>query len=154
MVDDGDGRASGECDVPAPAQEINLLVGIDPAAKLKREMKVQQGAGGTETHRRAFLFERFVPSVVWGQSGSAADGGVLMRDLAVENFLGGRIGAHLFKGQQCEQSFLESAEAAFDFAFGLGAGSHEVGDAQGGEGAVETPNTDRGRRRWKHGQKG
>ena len=60
-----------------------------------------------------------------------------MRDLAVEKFLGGHIGAHLLKGQQCEQSFLEGAKAAFNFAFGLWAGSHQVGDAQGGEGALK-----------------
>jgi hypothetical protein len=98
VVDDGDGSAAGECDVPAPAQEINLLVWIDPAAKLKRQMKVQQRAGGTETDCGAFLLERFVPSIVWRQAGGTADGGVLMRDLAVENFLGGSIGTHLLKG--------------------------------------------------------
>ena len=72
-MDDGDGGAACASDVPAPAQEINLLVWIDPAAKLKRQMKVQQRAGGTATDRGAFLFERFVPSVVWGQAGGAAD---------------------------------------------------------------------------------
>ena len=34
-------------------------------------------------------------------------------------------------------SFLEGAKAAFDFAFGLRAGGDQMGDAQGGEGALE-----------------
>ena len=39
--------------------------------------------------------------------------------------------------EQGDETFLEGAEAALDFAFGLGSGSHQMGDAQGAQGALE-----------------
>ncbi len=40
-------------------------------------------------------------------------------------------------GQQGDDSFLESAEAAFDLAFGLRAGRDQMRDTQSGKGALE-----------------
>ena len=39
--------------------------------------------------------------------------------------------------EQGDETFLEGAEAALDFASGLGSGSHQMGDAQGAQGALE-----------------
>ena len=40
-------------------------------------------------------------------------------------------------GEEGDEAFLEGAETAFDFAFGLRGWGHEVGDAEGAQGALE-----------------
>ena len=45
MMDDGDGGALGCGDGPAAAQEIDLVVGVDPAAQMQCQMQVQRGGG-------------------------------------------------------------------------------------------------------------
>ena len=40
-------------------------------------------------------------------------------------------------GQKGDQTFLEGAEAAFDFPFGLWGRSYQVGDAQGTQSALK-----------------
>jgi hypothetical protein len=54
-----------------------------------------------------------------------------------EHELGGGIAADFFIGEECHQAFLQGAEAAFDLAFGLRAGSDQMGHAQSGEGALK-----------------
>ena len=56
---------------------------------------------------------------------------------SVEHALGGGIAADFFVGEDCHQAFLQGSKAAFDLAFGLRAGSDEMGHAQGEEGALE-----------------
>ena len=86
----------------------------------------------------AFLLEGEVPGCVGRQVGSATDGMfVVPGDLGVEQDVGGRVIGDFFIGQQGDQPVLEGAEAAFDFAFGRGIRGDAVGDAQGGEGALE-----------------
>ena len=57
--------------------------------------------------------------------------------LAVEHDLGGGIAADFLIGEDCDQAFLQGSKAAFNFAFGLGAGSDQMRYAQRGEGALE-----------------
>ena len=45
--------------------------------------------------------------------------------------------ADFFIGQDGHQAFLQGAKTAFDLAFGLRAGSDQMGDPQSGEGALE-----------------
>lgn len=54
-----------------------------------------------------------------------------------EHDLSGGIAADFFIGQEGHEAFLQGAEAAFDFAFGLRAGSDQMGYPQSGEGALE-----------------
>ena len=58
-------------------------------------------------------------------------------NLPVEHGLCGGIMDDLFIGQDCHQPLLQSSKAAFDFAFGLRAGGDQMGDPEGGEGALE-----------------
>jgi hypothetical protein len=58
-------------------------------------------------------------------------------DFHLEDLVGGLVGGDLGVGEKGDEAFLEGAEAAFDFAFGLGGGCDEVGDAEGAEGALE-----------------
>lgn len=58
-------------------------------------------------------------------------------NLSVEHDLCGGIAADFFIGQDGYQAFLQRSKAAFDLAFGLRAGSNQMGDTQSGEGALE-----------------
>ena len=57
--------------------------------------------------------------------------------LAGQQFLGGGVSGDFLVGQEGDDAFLEGSKAAFDFAFGLGAGRDQMRDAQRGEGALE-----------------
>jgi hypothetical protein len=61
----------------------------------------------------------------------------LARDFHLEDFVGERVGVDFGVGEEGDEAFLESAEAAFDFAFGLRGWGDEVGDAEGAQGALE-----------------
>ena len=58
-------------------------------------------------------------------------------EFPVEQALDGSIAGDFFIGQDGHQAFLQGAKAAFDLALGLRAGGDQMGDAQGGEGALE-----------------
>ena len=136
-MDQGDGRAFGWGKGPAPAQKIDLVVGVDPAAQMQRQMQVQQGGWRARTDRGALLRQCLVPSGIGAGARRAADGGILVGDLAVQDDLSGGIIVDVFVSQERDQALLEGAKAAFDFAFGLRTGGDEMGYAQGGEGALE-----------------
>ena len=136
-MDQGDGGAFCWGNGPTAAQKVYLVIGIDPAAQMERQMQVQQGGGRARTYGRALLRQGLVPSGVWAVARGAADGGILVGDLAIQDDLGGGVIADLFVSQQRDQALLQSAKAAFDFAFGLRAGGDQMGHAQGGEGALE-----------------
>ena len=100
-------------------------------------MQIQQGGGRARLDDRAVLRERLVPSGVGTEAGGAADGGILVGDLAIEHDLSGWVIGNVFISQERHQTLLQGAKAAFDFAFGLRAGSDEMGHAQSGKGALE-----------------
>jgi hypothetical protein len=83
------------------------------------------------------LGEGIFPSGMGTKAGSTADGGILALNLSVQHDLCGGIAADFFIGQDCHQAFLQGSKAAFDLAFGLRAGSDQMGDPQSGEGALE-----------------
>ena len=62
---------------------------------------------------------------------------VVPEDLGLEQGVGVFGVGDFFVGQEADEAFLEGAEAAFDFAFGGGVWGNAVGDAQGGERALE-----------------
>ena len=57
--------------------------------------------------------------------------------LAGQQFLCRGVIGDFLAGQEGDDSPLKGAQAAFDFAFGLGAGRDQVGDAQRGEGPLK-----------------
>ena len=101
------------------------------------QMQVQQGGWRARTDRGALLRQCLVPSGIGAGARRAADGGILVGDLAVQDDLSGGVIADVFVSQERDQALLEGAKAAFDFAFGLRTGGDEMGYAQGGEGALE-----------------
>jgi len=136
-MDEGDEGFFGGSDMPALAEKVDLVIGVDAALQMEGQMEVQQGGGRTGTRGGAFLPPGFFPRCIGAEPGGAADGGVLALQFPVKHDLGGGIASDFFIGQECDQTFLQGSKAAFNFAFGLGAGSDQMSDAQSGEGALE-----------------
>ena len=63
--------------------------------------------------------------------------GILAFDFHLKDFVGAFVGVDLGMCKECDEAFLEGAEAAFDFAFGLGRRSNEVGYTNGSQCALE-----------------
>jgi len=70
--------------------------------------------------------------VVGGQAGGAADRAVLAGQFRHQQFLSVGVTSDFLECQQGDEAFLKGAEAAFDFAFGLGAEGDQMRDAQRG----------------------
>ena len=136
-MDEGDGCALGCGDGPTAAEEVDLVVGVDPAAQMECQMQVQQGGWRTRTDGRASFHQRLIPSGIGAVAGGAADGGILVGHLAIQDDLSGGVIADAFVGQERDQALLQGAKAAFDLAFGLRARGDQMGHAQGREGALE-----------------
>ena len=137
MVDEGHGMPRGGSDRIAVTEEINLVVGVDASLDMQCQMEIQQAGIGARMQHMAMLLLSFSTGVVRGQVGGAADGAVLAGQLAGQQFLGGGVSGDFLVGQKGEDSFLESAKAALDFTLGLRAGRDQMGDSEGGEGALE-----------------
>ena len=96
-----------------------------------------QGGGQDRRAGRCAFVQCLGASLVRGQAGGAADGSILAGQFACEQLLSRGIIGDFLIGQQGDAALLEGAEAAFDFALGLGAGCDQMGDAQGCEGPLE-----------------
>jgi hypothetical protein len=137
MMNDRHGLAGGGTDGSTATEEVDLVIGVDAAAPVQRQMQVQQAGDGTGSPARAAFGPRLGRGFVGGEAGGAADRAVLAGQFAVEQGLGGGVGGDVLVGEQGDEALLKSAEPAFDFTLGLGAGGDEVGDAQRGESALE-----------------
>ncbi len=80
-------------------------------------MQVQQGGGRARTYRGAFLLQGLVPSHIGAAAGGAADGGILVGDLAVQDDLSGGVIVDAFVGQERDPAQLQGTKAAFDLTF-------------------------------------
>lgn len=118
-------------------EEVNLAVRVDAAFEVECQVQVQQRGWRAGPDGCAPVHQGFVPSRVGAETRGAADRGILALNLPVKHGLRGGIAADFLIGQKCDQAFLQGSKTAFDLALGLGAGGDQMGDAQGGEGALE-----------------
>lgn len=123
--------------MPALAEKVDLVVGVDPSFEVESQMEVQKGCGRTGTRDGTLFCQGFLPGRIGAEAGGAANGGILALNLSVEHDLCGGIAADFFIGQNGHQAFLQRSKAAFDLAFGLRAGSNQMCDPQSGKGALE-----------------
>ncbi len=123
--------------MPALTKKVDLVVGVNPSFQVESQMEIQQGCRRTGTRDGALFCQGFFPGGIGGKAGGAANGGILALNLPVEHELCGGVAADFFIGQDGHQAFLQGAKAAFDLAFGLRAGSDQMGYPQSGEGALE-----------------
>ena len=136
-MNDRDGSAVGLGNGPTAAQKVDLVVCIDAAAQMERQVQVQQGGRRARTDGGALLRQSLVPSGIGAVAGGAAHGGILVSDLAVQDHLRGGVIADVLIGQERHQALLQGSKATFDLAFGLRAGGDQMRHPQGGEGALE-----------------
>jgi len=129
--------AGGGADRPTATEEIDLVVGIDAAGQMERQMQIQEAGVGPGAHDGAFFFLSLGASIIRGETGRAADGAILTGQFVGEQFLCGSVIGDFLVGQEGDEAFLEGAKAAFDFSFGLWAGRDQMSDAQGGKSALE-----------------
>ncbi len=122
---------------PTAAQEVDLVVGIDAAAQMERQMQVQEGGWRARTNGRAPFHQSLVPSRIGAVARGAADRVILVGHLAVQDDLSGGVIADVFVSQERYQALLQGSKAAFDLTFGLRARGDQMGHPQGGEGALE-----------------
>ena len=137
MMDQGDGGSLGWSNGPTAAQKVDLVVSIDPAAQVERQRQVQQGGWRARTYDGALLGPGLVPSNIGTVARGAADRGILLGDLVIQDDLSRGVIADVFVSQERDQALLQGSEAAFDLAFGLRAGGDQVSHPQGGEGALK-----------------
>lgn len=69
-----------------------------------------------------------IPNFHGDFAGGAVTGLVLTSDFHLKNVIGLSPGTYVSVSEQSDQTTLEGAETAFDFAFGLRRGSDEVND--------------------------
>ena len=138
VVDDGDGFGVGGSDGPVLAEEVQGVIGVEAALEVEGQMEVEQRNRGHGAQGRAFFLEGFVPGLIGGQAGGAADMFMVVpMDLELEELVGSGVMGDAFVREEGDQTFLEGVEAAFDFAFGGSVWGDAMGDAQGSEGALE-----------------
>ena len=65
VMDESDGGSFGGSDVPALAEKVDLVVGVDPSFEVESQMEVQQGGWRTGTRGGALFHPGFFPSCVW-----------------------------------------------------------------------------------------
>ena len=78
-----------------------------------------------------------LPDLDGDRAEGSVDGAVLAGDFHLEDLPGVLPGGDPGVSQEGDETFLEGAEAALDFAFGLGSRGDQMGDAQGAQGALE-----------------
>jgi len=135
MVNKGHGMALRGADKPASAEEVDLMIGIAAAAEVKSQMEVKQAGVGTGSHGVALLSLGLSPCVIGREAGGTANGLVLPFQLLIEE--GRSIFGDRFKELEGDQTLLEGSKTAFNFSFGLRTWGNQVGNAQGGERALE-----------------
>lgn len=138
VVDDSDDFVVGGADGPVLTEEVQGVISVETALEVEGQVEVQQGHRGHRAVVIAIFLQGEVPSRVWGETGGAADVVLVVpSDMGLEEAVGVFVVSDFFVSQEADQTVLEGAEAAFDFAFGRSVGSHPVGSTQGGESALE-----------------
>jgi hypothetical protein len=137
VVDEGDGRFGGACDLVVAALEIDGVVVVDAALLAQGKVQVEQSGSGSGAEALRAGEQGVVPDGGWDEAGAALAGAVLALEFHLEDVVGELWSGDFRVGEEGDDAALEGAEAAFDFAFCLRGGCDEVGDAEGAEGALE-----------------
>ena len=106
MVDDGHGVARGRSDLPASAEEVDLVVSIATATKMQSQVEVEEAGVRSGTQGITGLVLSLIPGLVRGEARGPANGAVLALNLLVEDNLGRVVTGYLLEDQQGEQALL------------------------------------------------
>jgi len=137
MVYDGHGPAFGRCDLVGAPFKIDGVVIVDSSRGSQREVKIEKGRGRAGPQGAAIFQKSLPPNSDRHEIGGSAFGLVLAGEFHLKDFVSMEPIAHFGMGHKSNQAALESAEATFDFSFGLRTWGNEMSDAQGSQGALE-----------------
>ena len=114
------------------------MIAVEASCKGDGQMEIEEGGWWCGAQEGALFAFGLAPGGIGGR-GDRADlvRGVVAGQERGEASIGGGEGTDLFVTEESGEAVLKMAEAAFDFAFGLGIGSHPMVDAQAEEGALE-----------------
>lgn len=136
MEEDADGFSFCGRDLIGKTVKLDGVV-VDFAPAAQGEVKIEQGRNRSGAHGGAWGGLRAQPKVDGAGTSAAGDGVVLPVDLHLEDLISVLPVTHVGMGEKCDETLLESSEAALDFALGLGSRSDPVSDLQGPQGALE-----------------
>ena len=137
MVHDGDGLAFGRGDLVAATFKIDGVVVIDSSRGSQREVKVEKSREGAGPEGTCFFQKSLLPNRDRNEIGAAVFGLVLAGEFHLKDLVGMLPIAHVGVCHESDEAALESAEAAFDFSFGLWSWGDEVSDAKSPQRALE-----------------
>jgi hypothetical protein len=137
MVDDGDGLAGGLRDFIISSLKVDGVIVIDPAVGAEGEVQIEKAGRGRGAETGFVFRQRFFPHIQRDGASAALYGPVLTLDFHLQDFVGVFPGLDFGVRQKGDQAFLESAEAAFDFPFGLRSWGDEVSHGEAEQGALE-----------------
>lgn len=137
MVDDGDGVAGGLGDFIISPLKVDGVIVINPAFGAEREVEIEKAGSGRGAETGLVFLQRFFPHFEWDRASAALHGSVLTLDFHLQDLVSMLPGLDFGVGQKGDQAFLESAEAAFDFSFGLRSWGDEVSHGEAEQGALE-----------------
>jgi len=137
MVYDGDGLAFGWGDLVAASFKIDGVVIVDSSRGSQREVEVEESREGAGAEGADVFPKSFLPNGDRDEIRAAVSGLVLADEFHLKDFVGLQPAAHVGVGHKSDEAALESAEAAFDFSFGLRGWGDEVSDAQSQQGALK-----------------
>ena len=137
MVDDGDGFFGGGRDLVVTAFEVDGVVVVDAPLVAKGEVEIEQWGHGSWAEAVGFGEKCALPYDVGDEAGAALTGEVLAVEFHLKDLVRLRGGGDFCIGKQGDHPSLKGAEAAFDFAFGLGCRGDEMGDAEAAQSALK-----------------
>ena len=137
MVEDDDGLAEGRGDLVIAPLKVDGMGVVDAAAAAQGEVEIKERGWRNGMHSAIGRERLFLPDKEGPAAGGAIYGLILASDFHLEDNIGLLPGGSAGVGEKGDQTALEGAEAAFDFALGLRCGSDPMGDAETSEGALE-----------------
>jgi hypothetical protein len=129
MVNDDDRLAEGRGDLVIVPFKVDGMGVVDAASAAQGKVEVKEGGGRNGMHTAIGGERLLFPDLERSAAGGAIYGKVLAGDFHLEDNIGLLPGGGTGVGEKGDQTALEGAEAALDFAFGLRCGSDTMGNA-------------------------
>ena len=129
-MDESDGGFGSGGDGVVFALKIDGVVVVDAALVAKRKVQIEQSRRRHTAKALGTCSEGVIPRGLRDAPGAALAGVVLAMEFHLEDLVGVLRSGDFCVREEGDEAALKGAEATFDFAFGLGRGRDEMGDAE------------------------